>query len=230
MIEAGYWISPEGKHQFLRNLSKNVSRGMDKLADEGRWVTGKPRIGYVVDDDRRLQLGTPEDAALVKEIFRRYLAAASTRQLSKWLTDRGILSPKGKKWTATGIASLLKNERYLGYMIYNQRTSSKYNPKGKMRMNPRSEWVVVQNTHPAIVSQKDFDSVQELMKSNTRKTCPNPGKANALSGMLRCGCCGYGMFADKSNGVRSYTCYSYHERPGSCDRTTCERKKRYGRF
>lgn len=217
-----YSVKQEGKHQFLRDLSKNVSRGMDKLAREGKWITGVPPFGYVVDADKRLQLAEPEDVLLVKQIFRKYLDGESTRQISQWLSDMGVTSPKGKKWSATGIASLLKNERYLGYLVYNQRTQSKYktkdNHQGKMKTKPREEWVIVQNTHPAIVTQEEFDRVQELFTENTRKTSPNPDHVFALSGLLRCGSCGYGMHADKSNGVPSYTCYSYHQKPGTCQR------------
>tara|TARA_R110002073_G_scaffold20209_5_gene72797 strand:- start:2337 stop:3914 length:1578 start_codon:yes stop_codon:yes gene_type:complete len=217
-----YSVKQEGKHQFLRDLSKNVSRGMDKLARDGKWVTGVPPFGYVVDSEKNLQLSSPDDVALVKQIFKRYLDGESTRQISQWLSDRGTVSPKGKKWTATGIARLLKNERYLGYLVHNQRTSSKYknadNPHGRMKTNPREDWTIVKNTHPAIVTQEQFDRVQEIFVENTRKTSPNPGHAFALSGLLRCGACGYGMYADKSNGVPSYTCYSYMERPDACER------------
>lgn len=217
-----YSVQQEGKNQYLRDLSKNVTRGMDKLASEGKWCTGVPPFGYVVDADQRLQLGEPEDVAMVKEIFARYLRGESTRQLSQWLQQRGVTGPKGKPWTATGIGSMLKNERYLGYLVHNQRTSSKYkdtsNPNGKMRVRPRDEWTIVENTHPAIVTREDFDAAQELLKLNTRKNCPNPGKASALSGLLRCGQCGYGMIYDRANGNRAYTCYSYRERPGECER------------
>lgn len=217
-----YSVKQEGKNQFLRDLSANVSRGMDKLASQGKWVSGVPPFGYVVDADQRLQLSTPEDVELVRSIFRRYAAGESLRQLSQWLSDAGVSSPKGSRWTSTGLSMLLKNERYLGYLIYGQRTSSKYktadNPNGKMQMKPREQWLVVQNTHPPIVSQQEFDAVQELMSRNTTKTCPNPGGATALSGLLKCGHCGRGMFADRFNGTASYTCYSYRERPGECER------------
>jgi len=217
-----YSVKQEGKNQFLRDLSANVSRGMDKLASQGKWVSGVPPFGYVTDDDQRLQLSTPEDVELVRSIFRRYIAGESLRQLSRWLSDAGVSSPKGSRWTSTGLSMLLKNERYLGYMVYGQRTSSKYktagNPNGKMQMKPRDQWLIVQNTHPPIVTQQEFDAVQAAMTSNTAKTCPNPGGATALSGLLKCGRCGRGMFADRFNGTASYTCYSYRERPGECKR------------
>ncbi|MEL6104813.1 MAG: recombinase family protein [Planctomycetota bacterium] len=220
-----YNVVQEGKHQFLRDLSANVTRAMNGLANAGKWVAGVPPVGYVVDDDKMLQLGPAEDVALVQEIFRRYAAGESLRNIAQWLRDKGIKSPKGKTWTTTGISNVLKNERYLGYMIYNQRSSSKYrdgspNPKGRMKTLPRSEWTIIEDTHPAIVDRETFDVVQELLKTNTRKTHPNPDKLTALSGILRCGKCGYGMFCDRSNGVPQYTCYSYRERPGECERFT----------
>lgn len=217
-----YSVKQEGKNQFLRDLSKNVTRGMNKLASQGKWVSGVPPFGYVVDEDQRLQLSAPEDVALVQSIFRRYIAGESLRQLSQWMSEAGITSPKGSRWTATGLAMMLKNERYLGYLVYNQRTCSKYksadNPTAKMKMKPRDEWLIVQNTHPPIVTQAEFNTVQELMTKNTRKTCPNPGEATALSGLLKCGHCGQSMFADRFNNTASYTCYSYRERPGECER------------
>ena len=217
-----YSVKQEGKHQFLRDLSKNVIRGMDKLSAEGKWVTGVPPFGYVVDGDQRLQFGPPEDVAIVREVFARYLRGESTRQIARWLADTGVVSPKGKAWTSQGITSMLKNERYLGYLVYNQRSSSKYkdpsNPNCKMRMKPRDEWLIVPNTHPAIVTRDEWDAAQTIMQANTRKTCPNPGRATALSGLLRCGNCGYAMICDRGNGNHSYTCYAYMKRPGQCDR------------
>ncbi|WP_436717443.1 recombinase family protein [Roseiconus lacunae] len=224
-----YSVTQEGKHQFLSDLSKNIVRSMDQLAQAGKWVTGVPPLGYVVDEDQRLQLGDEADVALVQEIFRRYDSGESTRQITLWLKEQGIKSPKGKQWTSTGVASLLKNERYLGYLVYNQRTSSKYksnvaNPKGRMITLPRDQWTIVENTHPAIIDRETFDRVQERFLSNRRKTQPNPTETTALSGVLQCGGCGSRMICDRSNGVPKYTCNSYWQRPGSCERYSVTEK------
>ncbi|MCC9600759.1 recombinase family protein [Stieleria sp. JC731] len=220
-----YSVTQEGKHQYLSDLSKNVSRSMDQMAKAGKWIAGVPPFGYVVGDDQRLQLGDEADVELVREIFRRYDEGESTRSLSLWLSEQGIQSPKGKTWTATGIGLLLKNERYLGYLIYNQRTSSKFkdgvvNPKGQLIRLPRDKWTIVEDTHPAIIDRETFDRVQERFKSNKRKTHADPDSITALSGLLQCGQCGSRMICDRSNGVPKYTCKNYWQRPGSCKRYT----------
>lgn len=225
-----YSVAQEGKYQYLRDLSRNVIRGMDDLARDGKWVSGKPPVGYVIGDDKRLQLGAPEDVELVREIFRRYVAGDSLREITKSLGDRGILSPKGKKWSSRGISTVLKNERYLGYMIYNQRTWSKYregihNPRGVIKELPRDQWLIVQNTHPAIIDRETFDAAQDMMKSNTRKTSPNPEKRNALTGILKCGECGSSCVCDRSNKKPVYTCYQYVQHPGSCERRPIDEKE-----
>lgn len=55
-----YSVKQEGKHQYLRDLSRNVTRAHDKAKSEGRWTTGTSPYGYVPDDDRKLQFDAPD--------------------------------------------------------------------------------------------------------------------------------------------------------------------------
>ena len=43
-----YQLKQEGKHQFLRDLSANTTRGLLAKAKRGEWVQGKPPYGYAV--------------------------------------------------------------------------------------------------------------------------------------------------------------------------------------
>src|SRR5262245_41582493 len=46
-----YSLKQETKHQYLRDLSRVVMRGMLDLAKAGQWVSGRPPLGYVLGDD-----------------------------------------------------------------------------------------------------------------------------------------------------------------------------------
>lgn len=56
----------------------------------------------------------------------------------------------------TTIGDLIKNEVYIGSTIWNK---SKVITVGARRQkkNPRSEWIIVENTHEAIVSKELFE-------------------------------------------------------------------------
>jgi site-specific DNA recombinase len=217
-----YGIQTEAKHQYLTDLSRNVTRGMLRLAQQGKWAAGKPPIGYVVCD-KQLIVGPAEAVALVRRLFREYATGASLRSLASALNNAGIESPKRKQWTANGIAGILKNRAYIGDFIWNQRCDSKYKRKGRIaQFNPQADWIVLEKHHPAIIDRVTFGKVQEALAR--RRTCSTPIKSGGgfvLSGILYCGKCGNKMSGDFGNHTHQYTCYSYRQHGKCrCDRNT----------
>ena len=56
-----YGMKQEGKHQYLVDLSNNVTRRMRQLAQQGKWVCGALPVGYRLDDTGKIVLGPAED-------------------------------------------------------------------------------------------------------------------------------------------------------------------------
>jgi site-specific DNA recombinase len=215
-----YGMKQEGKHQYLVDLSNNVTRRMWQLAQQGRWVCGAVPVGYRLDEDGKIQLGPAEDVQMVRMLFDQYAAGSTTRQLARMLSEKGYRSSKGKPWSVAGITGLLKKPMYAGHYTYGRHQFSKYQPRTKQgKYRAKDEWVTIPNNHPAIVPQELFDTVQRLLKERKRHTSPN-GMATQfmLSGLLRCGHCGQALHGDTYNSCHHYTCSSYKNRPGSCER------------
>ena len=207
-----YGIQTEAKHQYLTDLSRNVTRGMTRLAEQGKWPGGPAPIGYVVKD-KQLERGPAGAVALVRWLFAEYANGKSLRGLAAELNGQGWLSPKGKKWTANGIAGVLKNPAYVGDFVWNRRCESKYKRKvaGK-KQNQESEWIVFADHHTALIERQQFDKVQSQLAA--RKNCSTPkisGGGFVLSGILVCGHCGHRMTGDTANRVHNYTCYGYRQ-------------------
>ncbi len=217
-----YGIQQEAKNQYLTDLSRNVTRGMTSLAEQGLWASGKPALGYVAVN-KRLLLGPTEDVALVRWLFTEYLAAKSLRGLADELNNSGRPSPKGKGWTANGIAGMLRNRVYVGDYIWNMRCMSKYKRKGRPEQrNNAADWIVFEDHHEAIIDRDTFDRVQQQLAERRNCSTPHPsGGGFVLSGVLRCGKCGHKMIGDLSNGKHHYTCYGYRQHGKTyCDRNT----------
>ena len=99
----------------------------------------------------------------------------------------GFCSSDTPKWSAVQIKRILTHEVYIGNMV--QGRQERINYKVKKRLDkPKSEWVKVENTHPAIISRNDFYVVQKLLQYDGRASKTSE-RANLFSGFVFCGDC-----------------------------------------
>ena len=81
-------------------------------------------------------------------------------------------------------------------------------------MVEQSEFPVYDGQHEAIISEEDWYLAQEKRKINSfkREKVNNPDHAHILSGILRCPCCGKGMYGNiaKAHGRDKKTRYYYY--------------------
>ena len=75
-------------------------------------------LGYDKDEDGHLVVN-PEQAEIVKRIFREYQEGASCQQIARGLEHDGVLTARGnKRWHDSGIRRILENEKYMGERFY----------------------------------------------------------------------------------------------------------------
>jgi len=219
-----YLVQQEAKHAYLRDLSRNVLRGQVAKARQGRGADGSAPYGYRVEDDRRVIV--PEEAAVVRRIFEEYLSGGAIRGVATSLNADGIPSPRGKQWRSSTIRSLLVNRKYTGDFIWGKYAAGYYHGMNDGEIIPRQKTDKRQSTSPiehpdhfeAIVDRKTFEAVQKRLKRQRRDTSPlhDKSKRFLLTGLLKCGHCGYAMIGyhwnRKKTGerVKMYTCSSHH--------------------
>src|SRR5262245_20670968 len=102
-----YAVQQEGKHAFLRDLSRTVLRGMVRNAAEGRWNGGPAPYGYDLREGR-LVPGEPAKVEVVRWIFRAYAAGElGVRKIVNDLNARGVPSPGGRRWRPKAVWEIL---------------------------------------------------------------------------------------------------------------------------
>jgi Recombinase len=114
---------------------------------------------------------------------------------------------------STGIRSILKNEVYLGRSIWGKTDYSEKpeNGGGGAKLRKRSEWVVAEGAHEAIIEQETCDAAQARFQQRARTQRQREGhRAYPLSGFVRCasGHQPYAMFGRKR--TVAGTEYVYH--------------------
>lgn len=98
-----------------RNLSENVHWGYVRQFENGVvYVNHNKFLGYTKDEEGNLII-VPDEAKLVRRIFRLYLEGNSINKIAETLTKEGIRTVTGNTvWHATVISKMLMNEKYMG--------------------------------------------------------------------------------------------------------------------
>ena len=182
------------------NISANVRWGIRQAMREGRaYINYKHLYAYEKGSDGKPQI-IPDQAEVVRDIYQRYLAGASLRQIKNWLESKMIPNVVGKTgWTITAIRGILTNEKYRGDVLLQKTFISDCISRKSIKNTGQLPMYLIENHHEGIIDRMTFDAVQaELAR---RKAERSPTKAAptglasyaskyALTERLICGECG----------------------------------------
>ena len=192
---------------------------MEKLrfmARNGQHTGGKPALGYQVVDGR-LEI-QPEESEIVRRIFREYADGRSYRQIIAGLNADGLKTKRGKPFGANSLHDLLKNEKYIGVLIYG---AIPYRENGTRNTHaaPSENAIRIEDALPAIIDKDLFYQVQNRMADNKTQQAGRPPKNRPypLKGKVFCACCGSAMSVRISKGRLYYYSCSGQKRLHSCN-------------
>jgi len=102
-----------------------------------------------------------KQAAIIRRIFDEYVRGLSPEMIADKLNNDNIMREKDRPWNSLMISRIVANERYAGHSLLQK--TYKTDASSKVAINqgelPMS---LVENTHPAIVSQELFDKAQKM--------------------------------------------------------------------
>lgn len=110
-------------HEESRSISENVTWGHRKSMADGKVsLPYKHFLGYCKGEDGLPDI-VPEEAEIVRFIYRSFMKGSTTHRIAETLTFRNIPTPGDKEvWATSTIESILKNEKYMG-LRYSRRNS-----------------------------------------------------------------------------------------------------------
>src|SRR5574344_1838908 len=118
-----------------RSISENVTWGQRKRFADGKVsMPYKQFLGYDRGADGLPEI-VPEEAEIVRKIYRLFMQGKSTNAIAGRLTAEGIPTPSGKqKWSQTTVDSILSNEKYKGDALLQKKFTTDFLTK-KMKVN-----------------------------------------------------------------------------------------------
>ncbi|PIY82734.1 MAG: resolvase [Candidatus Omnitrophica bacterium CG_4_10_14_0_8_um_filter_44_12] len=185
--------------QFEREIISERTRDkMGAAKKKGKWIGGKPPLGYDLDKVKHKLVINTREAQIVKEIFDLYLEKRSLLSVAIALNEKGYKTKlhttlQGKKYGGislknTNVQLALKNVFYIGKVSYHGQ--------------------LYDGEQERIVSDDIFKKAQEILADNRRErriagTTKNIG---LLSTLLRCKACNCSMYYAYSRKGK----YKYH--------------------
>ena len=224
--------------EYCRDISNKIRSVLDVKKRRGEYVSALAPYGYIKDPENKHHLIIDEESAnVVKMIFKMSLEGYGRYTIAHKLNELGILNPYGYKmivlkkkkgikkdddkckfaWDMTVIKNILADQTYCGDTVQNKGKLISYKIHKRIK-NPKSEWIIVENTHEPIIDRKVFERVQiGILNRDTR--IEKNGKISIFAGHLKCGDCKRAMNkkeGSKNNGKPRkhfyYMCSTYMRR------------------
>lgn len=203
-----------------RKTSIRVKSGQQTSMENGTFYGNGNILGY--DRQGKELVINPEQARTVRKIYHWYLDGWGIRRIQFELEKEGILTSTGKtRWYESNISKILKNPFYAGIIEYHKQFTPDFLEQKKINNFGEIERLRVKGRHEPIVTEDEFNRVQEIMEGKRQKNPANKtgrkksGKkpfSDVWSRLLVCSCgCTFNRKAwhNSSNGIQyGYMCYS----------------------
>ena len=218
---------------YARDTSKKIRSVKKTTALNGGFCGSFAPYGYRVEPENKQQLLIdPETAPTIKRIFEMSKQGNSVHQIARALCEDGILIPrayramkngtletsKGFKfptdWVGKNVKMILENQVYLGHMVSHKTQTKSFKNKKLVRV-PKEDWIIVKNTHEAIIDEETFEIIQKFI--SVKKQPNKTGKPNIFAGLVKCPDCGRNMAYSNPNGRDPrFRCRTYTRNTNLC--------------
>ena len=235
--------------EYCRDISNKVRASLDRKRSKGEFIGSFASYGYFKDpDDRHRLVVDPAAAQVVRSIFQWFSGGMSIIGIAKKLNRLGVPNPSQYKkqlglnyrhpagqrcdglWPDSSVRRILKNRIYTGDMVQNKAKIKSYKVQVCAPV-PEDKWIVVSNTHEAIIPREEFDAVQRLLMRDTR-AAPGVSHVSIFGGYLRCADClramGKKSAAQPHKKYYYYVCQTFRKGDkGACTKHTIREEKLY---
>lgn len=196
---------------YARDTSKKIKAVFKAKGQSGKPLS-VPVYGYKAsEEDKYKWVIDDEPAKVVRKIYKLSISGYGPTQIARMLTAEGIPTPtayalsQGRnptnknarvdRWCTETIIAILEHPEYIGHTVNFRTRRKSYKNKRKIE-NPKEEWLIFENTHEPIITQQEFDLVQEMRKNKRRPQ--RQAKTNPFSGICYCADCGKKLYLCRS--------------------------------
>ena len=225
---------------YAASTSVNIRGTLNNHRQQGKFIGAFASYAYMKDpEDYHKLIIDEETAPVVRMIYDEFIGGNSIIGIVKKLNGMGIPNPtlyKQQKgfnynsrsdndglWSDRTVRRILQNQMYIGNMVQGVNRTVNYKVH-ECRAVPKDEWIIVENTHEAIIDRETFDKAQSLFKRSIH-SCKADRKMDLFAGFVFCADCGKAMHkkVNRQNDkiYRYYKCSTKQKKsPDACTNHT----------
>lgn len=170
---------------YSKELSRKSRGAKLNQVKKGKGIMARPPYGYWKSETEKGKLEIDsESAKVVRDIFNLYIEGMSAYAIAKLLNEWQIDSPNTRLekngmvkfkapnkpilWSTHAVLSILSNQVMAGDMVGHKCTRIEVG-RNVCKDLDKSEWIIVSNTHEAIIEPEIFAEVQKRLNECSTK-------------------------------------------------------------
>lgn len=198
---------------------------------------GYPPFGFLPNPDPDCKTYIVDDVAqkIIMKIYTLSLEGYSDNMIAKILNDDGVPNPTNYKqnvlglnyhnphainnsglWWATTVRRILNDKNNIGFSVQHKSASFDHKRHKQIAL-PKSDYIMRENAHEALIDANLFETVQEIRKERSRVS--KTGKSHIFANLVYCKGCNIAM-KKNSDKYHSYLCCRTHSELKRCKSTT----------
>lgn len=197
---------------YATDISAKICPVLRGKQERGEFIGAWASYGYFkLAEDKHSLIVDDDVAHIVRDIFQWRLQGISYQMIARKLNDLGIPSPsayryniglvkdkrlKDLPWRVSTIKAMTSNEVYLGHMVQGKKREALWKNQKQNRV-PKDQWIMVKNTHEAIIDNVLFEGVQQVnaqakadYHAKQLRFAELENTENILKSLVYCGDCG----------------------------------------
>lgn len=198
----------------LKIIKRRMQQGIIKSVLDGSYLSNAP-YGYnniIINKQPTLSVNE-EESHFVQIIFDMYVKQGKGCQIiADYINSLGAKPRRSSKFCRTSIMHILKNQVYIGNIVWNTKTHKKGINNGINKYyfikNPLEKWIITKGIHSPIIDKEIFFKAQEILNNKYHPPYYDGKISNQFAGIIKCKLCNHNMQRRvyKSKNITQYLC------------------------
>lgn len=196
----------------LKSINKRMQGGRTRSVENGNYLGTNPPIGYdihFIGKNRTLKINEHE-AQIIRIIFEMYSESNGATAIANYLNSLGFKTKTNRHFSQSSVLVIIKNPIYTGKVTWKKVEDKKSKIPGKKsdtRKRDKSEWIIAEGKHEAIISEDLFNKCQNILNGKYHIPYQLHNKPiNPLAGLITCKVCGKKMTMRPLRGIYRLLC------------------------
>jgi len=195
--------------------SQNMRVSNRMRMEKGLFIPPAAPYGYRLVNKELVVV--PEEAEIVRHIYRAFLSGQGHANIAKELNRLGIeRNSDSGIWRARTVSYILTNITYTGDQIWQKSYATDVLPFKQVRNRGQKPKYYAEDCCPAIISKEDFNLAQELAQKRLEARKPLETVQSPYRKHIYCAECGSMCRGKIINGKRYWLCYKRDREKAYC--------------